>query len=72
MLMIQWDIADHMARKGWKNASQLAIGAGLTYPTASRVVKANPVAKIETATLETLARAFGVRNPLSLLKHTPE
>lgn len=72
MLMIQWNIAEHMARKGWNNASKLAVGAGLTYPTASRLVRGRPVKKIETATLETLAKAFGVKNPLTLLKHTPE
>ena len=72
MIMIHWNVAEHMTRKGWKNASQLAIGAGLTYPTASRVVKARRVEKIETATLETLAKAFGVKNPLTLLKHVAE
>lgn len=69
--MIFWHLDEHLRKHDIPNASQLAIFAGLTYPTAARVLRPGPVKRFETVTLELLALAFGVRNPLTLLRHEP-
>lgn len=68
--MIRWHIERHMARRGIANAYQLAAFAGLTKPTAARVVAGEPLDRIEVATLEALAKAFRVR-PWALLEYVP-
>lgn len=59
-----------MERKGLANAYQLAAFAGLTKPTAARVLAGGPIDRIEVATLEALAVAFRVA-PWSLLVYEP-
>jgi hypothetical protein len=59
--MVRWNvrvIQKHMAKRGWTNANQLAVGAKLTAPVAARVLAGAPLERIEVATLEKLARAF--------------
>jgi transcriptional regulator with XRE-family HTH domain len=67
--MIRWDLDRHMTKRGLANAYQLAAFAGLTKPTAARVMAGAPLGRIEVATLEALAKAFRVR-PWSLLAHS--
>lgn len=69
--MIRYDLSRQMKRRGWTNANQLAKGAGIPAPLAYRVLSGEPLERIEVATLETLARVFGVK-PWTLLEHTPE
>lgn len=69
--MITWNVAPLMARRGLANAYQLAAFAGLTKPTAARVLAGEPLERIEVATLEALARAFGVK-PWRLLTHVDD
>lgn len=70
---IYWNteaIRRHMARRGLENANQLREYAGLTIATAYNVLTDPPpeVERIETRTLETLQRAFGLKSPWSLLE----
>lgn len=71
--MIRWRLAPHLKRKGWTSAYQLARGADLTMPLASRLFHADgqPISRLEIATLEALARAFRVR-PWALLEYLPD
>jgi DNA-binding Xre family transcriptional regulator len=69
--MIQWQIGPQMARKGWQNARQLSLGAGITYPVAWQIMLGGPVGRIDTTTLERLAAAFAC-SPWDLLEHVPE
>lgn len=69
-LMIRWNLGPHMAKRGWENANQLAIGAGVSYPVANRALKGDPLERIEVETLERFARAFHCK-PWQLLEHTP-
>lgn len=70
--MIQWRIAPHMARKGWTNARQLALGAGITYPVAWAIVLGGPVGRLDTGTLDKLTVAFGLSEPWDLLEYVPD
>jgi hypothetical protein len=73
--MIRWDLATHLAAHRILNANQLALLARITYPVASRVLKAategTAIERIDVATLEALASAFRVK-PLTLLRHSPK
>lgn len=69
--MIVWNLAPLMKRRGLANAYQLAAFAGLTKPTAARVLAGAPLERIDVATLEALARAFRVQ-PWRLLVYTPD
>lgn len=69
--MIQWRVGPHMARKGWENARQLTLGAGITYPVAWQIMLGGPVGRIDTQTLEKLADAFGC-SPWDLLERVPD
>lgn len=70
--MICWDLDRHMARRGLANAYQLAKFAGLTKPTAARVLTGAPLLRsIDVPTLEALAVAFRVK-PWSLLRYDPD
>lgn len=69
--MIRYSLEKHMKRKRWKNANQLAKGADIPPPLAYRVLAGEPLDRIEVATLEKLARVFGVK-PWTLLEHTPD
>jgi hypothetical protein len=69
--MIRWNVVlirECMSERGWTNANQLAVGAKLTAPVAARVLAGAPLERIEVATLERLALAFG-REPWDLLDH---
>lgn len=66
---IRWAVAEHMTRAGIENANQLAKKAGLSYPVASRILAGEDLERIDVATLEALAAAFGVK-PWTLLEHT--
>lgn len=68
--MIRWHLEPHMTRKGWTTAYQLAKETGISQPAAARVLSAHPVERIDTATLEALAKAFGVK-PWRLLDYEP-
>lgn len=70
--MIYWNVESHMTRKGWTTAYQLAKHAGISRPGALRVLSGHPVERIDTATLLALAKAFGVKDPLSLLEYRKE
>ena len=67
---IRWNLDRHLARKGWTNARQLSIGAGIGYPAAWRIMQGEPLDRIDCHTLETLAKVFRAK-PLSLLKADP-
>jgi transcriptional regulator with XRE-family HTH domain len=69
--MIQYNLTKHMERRGLTNANQLREFAGLTVPTAYSVLSGAPLQRIEVATLERLAAAFGVK-PWTLLEWTPD
>ena len=69
--MIRWNLDRHMARRGLTNAYQLAAFAGLTKPTAARVLAGEPLERIDVATLDALTRAFRVR-PWALLDYRPD
>lgn len=61
-----------MAQKGWENARQLALGAGIGYPAAWQIVLGGPVGRIDTQTLEKLTLAFGLASPWDLLEYVPD
>jgi DNA-binding Xre family transcriptional regulator len=69
--MIRWNLDRHMAKRGLTNAYQLAAFAGLTKPTAARVLAAEPLERIDVATLHALATAFRVK-PWALLEYVPD
>ena len=72
-MAIYWNVKARAEAKGWTNAHQLATNAGISYPIAWRILQgeasAEPIERIETATLEKLARAFGLKSPWSLLDY---
>jgi DNA-binding Xre family transcriptional regulator len=68
--MIRWNLEPHMARKGWNTPYRLAAEAGISQPAAARVLSAHPIERIDVATLEALAKAFGVK-PWRLLDYDP-
>ncbi len=70
--MIYWKVEPHMARRGIATAYALAKLAGISQPGAHRVLSGTPVERIDTAVLLSLAKAFGVRNPLTLLEYRDE
>lgn len=68
--MIFWRIESHMLAKGWSTAYQLSKRANISRPGALRVLSGHPVERVDTATLEALAKAFDVEHdPLSLLEY---
>lgn len=72
--MIQWNLpalARHMERHGLTNANQLREFAGLTVPTAYKILGGGALQRIEVATLESLAKAFRVK-PWALLEYIPD
>lgn len=70
--MIYWKVEPHMERHGVSTAYALAKLAGISQPGAHRVLNGAPVERIDTAMLLALAKAFGVRNPLTLLEFRDE
>jgi hypothetical protein len=70
-MAIYWNVQERAERRGWLNAHQLALGAGISYPSAWRILKGEPVERIDVRTLEGLARAFKLESPWSLLEHRP-
>lgn len=72
--MIQWNAAELdrlMRREGLANVNRLREFAGLTIPTAYKISSGEALQRIDVATLESLASAFGV-HPLTLLEWTPD
>lgn len=69
--MIQYNLDKHMARHGLTNANQLREFAKLNVATAYSVLSGAPLQRIEVATLEALAKAFGVK-PWTLLEWVPD
>ena len=59
-----------MHRKGWTTAYRLAAETGISRPAAMRVLQADPVQRLDTELLETLATAFRVK-PWALVIHEP-
>lgn len=70
--MIYWRIAPHMLARDWATAYRLSKEAGISRPTALRVLSGAPVERIDVALLLALAKAFHVRNPLALLEYRDE
>lgn len=70
--MIYWKIEPHMARHGVTTAYALAKLAGISQPGAARVLNGAPVERIDASVLISLAQAFGVKNPLTLLEYRDE
>jgi len=72
-MTIRWNVKRRAKEeKGWENPQQLATGAGLTYPLAARVFEGRPLERIDVATLEKLARVFGLKTPWALLDYDPK
>ncbi len=73
-MTIRWgDVKGRAKAKGWDNAHQLAQGAGLSYPVATRLWRAKQsIDRIEVDTLEKLAKAFGLKSPWALLEYTED
>ena len=69
--MIRWNIRNRAAKLGWKNAHELSIHVGLSYPVARRVWAEEAPARLDVATLEALAVAFKVKTPWELLTYEP-
>lgn len=70
--MIYWKVEPHMDRCGIGTAYALAKRAEISQPGAHRVLSGAPVERIDTAMLLALAKAFGVKNPLTLLESRPD
>jgi hypothetical protein len=70
-MSIRWKVRARATAKGWTNPYQLAKGAGITQPLAARILSSEPIERIDVATLETLARAFRLKSPWSLLEYRP-
>lgn len=68
---MRWDLTPHMKRKGW-TAYRLAKEAGLEPSTVYKLLRAKSIGYVDTVTLEKLAAALSVKNPLALLKHIPD
>jgi hypothetical protein len=66
--MLKYDLSRAMKRHRLENANQLAVFAKIPPPLAYRLLSGEPLKRVDVATLETVATAFGVK-PLSLLKH---
>lgn len=71
-MTIRWNVKSRAEARGWKNAHQFAIGAGLSYPLAARILEGKPLERIDVATLEQLAQVFGLKTPWALLDHDPK
>lgn len=71
-MTIRWDVKTRANAKGWENAHQFALGAGISYPLAARIFEGEPLERIDVATLEKLAKVFGLRNPWPLLDYDPK
>jgi hypothetical protein len=70
--MVRWNVVALAKDKGWENANQLARGAGLSYPVASRVMESEPLERIDVSTLERLALALDMtKTPWKLLAFDP-
>lgn len=61
-----------MLARGWTTAYQLAKHANISRPGALRLLSGHPVERIDVTTLEAVARALRVRNPLALLEYIPD
>ena len=70
-MTIRWNVKDRARARGWDNAHQFALGAGLSYPLAARVFEGKALERIDVATLELLARVFGLKAPWALLDYDP-
>jgi hypothetical protein len=71
-MTIRWKVKERAEARGWENAQQFSVGAGLTYPTAARVLAGEPLERIEVATLEKLTTVFGLKTPWALLEYTED
>lgn len=72
--MIQWhaaEIARLMQDNDIANPNQLREVTGLTSPTAYSLFNGARLAKVDTAVMEALGKAFGV-DPRTLLDWTPD
>jgi hypothetical protein len=71
-MTIRWNVKARAEGKGWANAHQFSVGAGLSYPLAARILEGDPLERIDVATLEKLARVFGLKTPWPLLDYDPK
>ena len=69
-MAIEWRLDPWLKRKGWVNANQLAVGAGLAYHVAFRLLKGE-VKAADFGTLEKLCVALECE-PGDLLVRVPE
>ena len=70
--MIRWNVRERAEAKGLANPQQLSSATGLTYPLAARVWEAKALKRIDVATLERLAKFFGLKTPWPLLDYDPK
>lgn len=71
-MTIRWNVKERAERRGWKNPHQFAVGAGLSYPLAARILEGEPLERIDVATLERLTTVFGLKRPWELLDYDPK
>lgn len=71
-MTIRWNVKARAEGKGWTNPHQFALGAGLSYPLAARILEGEPLERIDVATLEKLARVFSLKTPWPLLDYEPK
>jgi transcriptional regulator with XRE-family HTH domain len=66
--MLRYDLSRAMKRHRLGNANQLAVFAKIPPPLAYRLLSGEALKRIDVATLEKLARVFGVK-PWTLLAY---
>lgn len=69
--MFTWKLDGRWPKEGRPNAHQLALGAKLSYPVATRILANEPMARVDAATLGRLATYFRVKpeKALTLLEY---
>jgi hypothetical protein len=68
-MAVRWNVRPAMDKAGIKNAYQLAEATGLKYPICWRVCSGEPVDRVNVSTLEAIAAALNVKDPLTLLEY---
>ncbi len=70
--MFTWNLARYL-KQPWPNAHQFSRDTSLSYPVAVRVLKNEPMARLDGSTLGILAKHFGVsaKNAHQLYTFTP-
>ena len=71
MRMIRWNVRNRAEKRGVRNAHDLAVKAGLSYPVAYRIWNSEKAGRIDAKTLEHLHVALKTKSPWLLLTFTP-